>query len=182
MPALTESEMTMTCRVSTTAALMVCLVATQLSGTLVAQNITASNAAALVSVDDQTTSPTERPHATGEPSRFLLSNDAFDVAGPLAAVKPPVWSALTFVPTEPGVFGQRGYGGRGRGGRHFGAKAVALGTIASIACAAVLVYANRPECSANHSASGCGYGTKVVGGAVLSAGLVGIVVGALTWR
>jgi hypothetical protein len=31
-------------------------------------------------------------------------------------------------------------------------------------------------------ANGCNYGTKVVGGAVLSAGIVGLLVGALTWR
>jgi hypothetical protein len=59
---------------------------------------------------------------------------------------------------------------------------MALGAAASIAGAAVLVYANRPECRTNQTASGCGYGTKVVGGAVLSAGIVGIFVGALTWR
>ena len=57
-----------------------------------------------------------------------------------------------------------------------------IGAAAAIAGTAVLVYANRPECSTNQMASGCGYGTKVVGTAVLSAGLVGLVVGALTWR
>jgi hypothetical protein len=47
---------------------------------------------------------------------------------------------------------------------------------------AVLVYANRLECSTNPIANGCGYGTKVIGGAVLSGGIVGLVVGAATWR
>jgi hypothetical protein len=60
--------------------------------------------------------------------------------------------------------------------------AIAVGAVASIAGAAVLVYANRPECRINESASGCGYGTKVVGGAVLSAGIVGLVAGALIVR
>jgi hypothetical protein len=46
----------------------------------------------------------------------------------------------------------------------------------------VLVYANRPECSTNQTANGCGYGTKVIGDAVLSAGLVGVVAGTLLWR
>jgi hypothetical protein len=46
----------------------------------------------------------------------------------------------------------------------------------------MLVYANRPECSVNARASGCAYGNKVAGAAVLSAGIVALVVGALTWR
>jgi hypothetical protein len=45
-----------------------------------------------------------------------------------------------------------------------------------------LVYANRPDCNTNQFAGGCGYGTKVIGGAVLSGGIVGLFVGALTWR
>jgi hypothetical protein len=58
-----------------------------------------------------------------------------------------------------------------------------LGAAASITGGAILVYANRPECgTTNRMASGCGYGTKVVGGAVLSAGIVGLLIGALTWR
>jgi hypothetical protein len=44
------------------------------------------------------------------------------------------------------------------------------------------VYANRPEGDVLQFAGGCGYGTKVVGGAVLSGGLVSLIVGALTWR
>jgi hypothetical protein len=56
------------------------------------------------------------------------------------------------------------------------------GAAASITGAAVLVYANRPECGSNQVASGCGYGTKVVGGAVLTAGIVALVAGALMWR
>ncbi len=59
---------------------------------------------------------------------------------------------------------------------------IILGAVASIAGTAILVYANRPECSTNQTANGCGYGTKVIGGAVLSAGIVGLVAGALTWR
>jgi hypothetical protein len=59
--------------------------------------------------------------------------------------------------------------------------AIVLGAIASIAGAAILVYANRPDCSTNQMASGYGYGTKVAGGAVLSAGAVGLVIGAVTW-
>jgi hypothetical protein len=57
-----------------------------------------------------------------------------------------------------------------------------LGAAASIAGTAILVYANRPECSTNQTAYGCGYGAKVVGGAVLSTGIVSLVVGAVAWR
>jgi hypothetical protein len=57
-----------------------------------------------------------------------------------------------------------------------------LGAIGTIAGSALLLYANRPECSAHQFADGCGYGTKVVGGSLLSAGIVGVVVGAVTWR
>jgi hypothetical protein len=75
-------------------------------------------------------------------------------------------------------FGRRGR----RHGRHGAAAAVAIGAAATIAGAAVLLYANRPECGTNPNANACGYGTKVVGGAVLTGGVVGLVVGAATWR
>jgi hypothetical protein len=105
---------------------------------------------------------------TGAPSRFTL--------------KEPIMSIVT--PTRPAdaeLLAQRW--GRGRRGRHNASRtAIILGSVAAVAGAAVLVYANRPECGAtNHSASGCSYGTKVVGGAVLAGGVVSIAAGALTW-
>lgn len=97
--------------------------------------------------------------------------------------KEPLSSIVTLTPSEPASLAQRGWGrGRGRD-RNGGARtAVVLGSVAAIAGAAVLVYANRPECRANASASGCGYGAKVVGGSVLAGGVAGIAIGALTWR
>ena len=81
------------------------------------------------------------------------------------------------------AFGQFGRFGRGRRHRNDGAAvALFLGAVGTIAGAAVLVYANRPECSAAVQPGGCGYGTKVVGGSVLAAGLVGLTIGAVTWR
>jgi hypothetical protein len=71
-------------------------------------------------------------------------------------------------------------GGRGR--RHAAVTAIMLGAVGTIAGTAVLVYANRPDCGTNPNLGGCGYGTKVVGGAVLAAGLVGIFTGALLWQ
>jgi hypothetical protein len=87
------------------------------------------------------------------------------------------------VAPDASVFAQRGYRGRGSRGRNNGAAAAMfLGAAAAIAGTALLVYANRPECRTTLAAGGCGYGTKVVGGAVLSAGIVGVLVGAATWR
>jgi hypothetical protein len=59
--------------------------------------------------------------------------------------------------------------------------AIMVGAAAAITGTAVLVYANRPECSFSPYAGGCGYGTKVVGSAVLSGGIVSLFVGALIW-
>jgi hypothetical protein len=98
-------------------------------------------------------------------------------------LKEPISSIVTLSPSEPSPLAQRGWGrGGGRDRNSVARTAVVLGSVAAIAGAAVLVYANRPECRGNSSASGCGYGAKVVGGAVLAGGAVGIAVGALSWR
>ena len=90
---------------------------------------------------------------------------------------------FTFTPTPSSAFAGQIYQGRPYRMSHDGSiAALMIGAITAIAGTAVLVYANRPECTTNQFAGGCGYGTKVVGGAVLSAGVVGVVVGALTWR
>ena len=60
--------------------------------------------------------------------------------------------------------------------------ALMVGAVATITGAALLVYANRPECDLRQYAGGCGYGSKVIGGAVLSGGIAGLFVGALTWK
>jgi hypothetical protein len=91
--------------------------------------------------------------------------------------------SLAIARDETSVFAQRGYRGGGSRRRNNGAAAaIFAGAAAAIAGTAVLVYANRPECRTAPAAGGCGYGTKVVGGAVLSAGLVGLLIGAVTWR
>ena len=59
--------------------------------------------------------------------------------------------------------------------------AFTVGAIAAIAGTALLVYANRPECSTNPSAGGCGYGAKVIGTSVLVGGAAGLTIGAITW-
>jgi hypothetical protein len=102
-------------------------------------------------------------------------------------LKEPLTTRVTSDPAPPNLFadaewGQRDWG-YGHHHRNSGARAaIILGSVAAVAGAAVLVYANRPECGANHAAGGCGYGTKVAGGAVLAGGVLGITIGAVTWR
>jgi hypothetical protein len=98
-----------------------------------------------------------------------------------------VWrDTFNFIPPDSSALAQRGGYRRERGSRDRdrsgAAAAIIIGAAATIAGTAVLVYANRPECSINPGADGCGYGTKVVGGSVLAGGVVGLLVGAATWR
>jgi hypothetical protein len=146
--------------------LSVALVSAPLSGTLFASESTpqearSEQAASYARVLSALQSPPK-------PSPFTVSDDV------LVAAATPVSGASQW--------GRHG-GHRGGGGRNDGARtAIILGAIGVIAGSAVLVYANRPECGDVPNASGCGYGTKVTGGAVLAAGVVGITVGAATWR
>jgi hypothetical protein len=160
--------MARTQRLSTTGVLIVCLVGTQWSGPLFAS--------------EQEPPSRDVPSAQSAPEHtgLTLNGEALSAigsGGPASTHALP--GALAFTPVESNSFAQRRWG-RGRGDA---ARAeIIFGAVASIAGAAVLVYANRPDCNTNQMASGCGYGTKVIGGAVLSAGLVTLVIGALTWR
>lgn len=121
------------------------------------------------------------PSASSEPSLGMPSSA---VLPSRFTPKEPLSSMVALTPSVPALAAQRGWGwGRGHRGRHDGARAaMILGSVAAVAGTAVLVYANRPDCGAAHSASGCGYGTKVLGGAVLAGGVVTMTIGALTWR
>jgi hypothetical protein len=90
--------------------------------------------------------------------------------------------ALSTTSTPPAsAAGQWGFGRRRH--RNDGAMtAILLGATGVIAGTAVLVYANRPECSVSPSSGGCGYGAKVLGGAVTSAGVAALLIGVATWR
>ena len=151
-------------RCATTAAVIVCVIATQCS-TLFASD------------EQHAAPPIPASHLTfnGEPLATL---------GVLDADRPPQFRGpAPLASVDSNVLSQRGgFRGRGRGRNDGAAAAIVLGAIGTIAGAAVLVYAGRPECNANPNLGGCGYGTKVVGGSVLTAGLVGLMVGALTWR
>ena len=147
--------MVRTQRLSATGALIVCLMGTQWSGILFASEDERPSPAAPMSAASVTTA-SEHP-------RLVISERIFDSV-------------------ELEGVSQRGYRGRGNGRNGAAAAAIVIGAAASIAGGAVLVYANRPECSAGHAATGCGYGSKVTGTAVLSAGIVSLIVGALAWR
>jgi hypothetical protein len=144
-------------RMSVTAAVLVCLLGTQCVGATVF--------AGQEEADSSATQPARPPVAAQLDAHPRLVIDA---------------SGLPLT-DKPSAFAQR-RGFRGRGRNEGARSAIVLGTLAAIAGAALLVYANRPECSTNPSAAACGYGTKVIGGAVLTGGAVGIVAGTVSWR
>ena len=154
--------MVRTHRLSTSVALIVCVASTPWSGTLLAAE-------------------EKQEHV-----RFTFTDQFLAGSQPAGEAAAQAWrGTFNVVSDDSTAFAQRGrYRGRGsRGGSNGGAQAaVVLGALASITGGAVLVYANRPECRTNQRAGGCGYGTKVVGGAVLTAGAVGFLAGVLTWR
>jgi hypothetical protein len=111
-------------------------------------------------------------HGSGTPIQFTMPS-RFTLNEPISSiVSPPPANA----------FADRGWS-REHWHRNSGARtAIIVGSIAAIAGGALLVYANRPGCGAAPSATGCSYGTKVAGGAMLAGGALGITIGALTWR
>jgi hypothetical protein len=149
------------------AVLIACIAATPWTGTLMASEAHSSS-----------------PNPLSLQSVASNQSDLPVAGQPVDAATARAWAdTFRFVPAEADAFSPAAQFRRVRTRRHGAAvAAIAVGAVASIAGAAVLVYANRPECRTNESASGCGYGTKVVGGAVLSAGIVGLVAGALIVR
>jgi hypothetical protein len=149
--------MARTHRLTATAAVVVCLIGTQWTGVTAFAAEEATPSSPVPTSSAATTSAAQTPRLVIDASRFTLDDDSSTLAQ------------------------RRGF--RGRGGRNDGAQAaIVVGTLAVITGAALLVYANRPECRTNQSANACGYGTKVIGGSVLSAGFVGILAGTITWR
>jgi len=144
-------------RTSTIAVVLVCLLGTQgIYATVFASDGDAASGATLPARPTVIVPLETHPRLVIDSSRFTLAD-------------------------ESSTFAQRrGFFGRSR---NEGARtAIVLGTLAAITGAALLVYANRPECSRTAAADACGYGTKVIGGAVLTAGAVGIVAGTISWR
>ena len=94
----------------------------------------------------------------------------------------PAWQSWSA--TASSTMAQRGRYRGGRAGRRANGAAEALifGAAAAITGAAILAYANRPDCDMGRQASGCGYGTKVIGTSVLAGGAAGVFVGIALWR
>jgi hypothetical protein len=175
--------MVRTHRLSTAGALILCFVGTEFSGVLLASGEQPTTAALSSQSVLDVAAETART-AVGRPrlafsKEALIGNLLIDAAG-----RGMTSGTLTFPSLESSFLAQRGWR-RDRGVRHRNGAAQAemiLGAVASITGGAVLAYANRPECKARPTADGCGYGTKVVGGAVLTGGMASLLVGALTWR
>jgi hypothetical protein len=117
-----------------------------------------------------------QPFAANQTSRLGIGDET------RRALAMPLSSSMNASPL--GVSFAQGGWYRGGGRRRNGAAQaeMILGAVAAITGAAVLTYANRPECSANALAGGCSYGTKVVGTAVTAGGIVTFLTGAFTWR
>ena len=137
-----------------------------------------------VAADDQPLDRESEPLRIAERPRLTLRDEIFRERLFPGTAGGHVWRGIpTFDPEDGGPLAQRrGYRGRGSGRNDAARAAVLLGAVGVIAGTAVLVYSNRPECSVSARANACGYGTKVAASAVLSAGIVGLLVGALTWR
>ncbi|HUK34730.1 MAG TPA: hypothetical protein VLV86_12495 [Vicinamibacterales bacterium] len=180
-------------RLSMIGVVLVCFATAQGNVTLFASDEAhaSTDAAASPLLTDNTTSQ----------SRLSASGDATDLASSFApqierlhfpvgddvlSVKPLLGAApFTFHldPSPSPALGAQIYQGRPyKINRNGSIAALMIGAAATITGAAILVYANRPDCSINEFEGGCGYGTKVIGGSVLAGGIVGLFLGALTWR
>jgi hypothetical protein len=199
--------MARTDRVSMTAALIVCLVAAPWNGALFASDGQGSSSEA-PSAQAQTMSTSEKPMSPVREFAPAMSVDAARTAATDVSSVSPTFTSRSpfefrndlfaanfpvavqertpdFMSAPSAAFAGQVYRGQPRpirSGRDGSIAAIVIGAVASITGAAILVYANRPECDSHRLATGCGYGTKVVGGAVLAGGTVGLVLGALTWR
>jgi hypothetical protein len=181
--------MVRTRRLSMTGALIVCLVATQWNGTLFAseEKDSSRELSPALAVDEGQTVATDVSSvlpAFTEQSRFALKDESFTI-GPITEAIRHSQATSALAPDQFSTFATQIYRGQPqpiRRSRDGSIAAIVIGAVASITGAAILVYANRPECGDHQFGTGCGYGTKVVGGAVLSGGIVGLTIGALTWR
>jgi hypothetical protein len=191
MPAFWRVKMAKAHRLSMTGAVIVCFVSAQGNATLFASEDecslreTPSSQSSAISVDEHpaATDLLSTPLPPMARSRFTLDEGFFAANPSLGSVAQGGHGTFNFVPTQSSALAGQVYPGRPyRMGRNGSIAALMIGAVATITGAAILVYANRPDCNANQFAGGCGYGTKVIGGAVLSGGVVGLFVGALTWR
>jgi hypothetical protein len=203
-----EHEMARTRRLSITGALIVCLIGSQSTGILFASDFNGSSdgpralraptvstelpasaaaPAPAIAVDDNPIAPdvSSAPPSVMEPLRLAFTTEALTANPPWGSRVTGLTGRSDVGLLQSSAFAGQIYQGRPRPIRRDNSGSIAamvIGAVASITGVALLVYANRPECSTREFATGCGYGTKVVGGAVLSGGIVGLTIGALTWR
>ena len=166
-------------RISATVALIVCLSCSQWSEPVFAESESAL-VASTASPSPVAAQSETQPLTSSQPSHLAFGEHTLRA---MALSAPTPFSMNGSQPLGSVSLAQRGWY-RGRGGRRNGAAQaeMILGAVAAITGAAVLTYANRPECSLNAAADGCSYGTKVVGTAVTAGGLVTFLTGAFTWR
>jgi hypothetical protein len=165
-------NMTRTRRLSTTAVLTVCLFGTPLSGTLFASEAE-SLAESQLPLSPRVVAPLS-----------FVQQSGVDPTTPLARPSFNFTPTFTVAKSDTAELRSQIYQGRPiyYHDNNASLAAMLIGAAAAITGTALLIYANRPECETRPYAGGCGYGTKVIGGSVLSGGLVGVAVGALTWR
>jgi len=178
--------MSRTHRFSIAGAVVVCLVSSLGNGTLFASDDEHASGGPAVAISiDALPAAADLPAAPlslMERSRVTFDADGLATNPSLGSVALDAHRTLNFLPTQSSALAGQVYAGRPYRMNHDGSiAALMIGAVVAITGTAVLVYANRPECDINRFAGGCGYGTKVVGGAVLAGGMVGVVVGALTW-
>jgi len=183
-------------RMLMTGAVVVCLISAQWNGRLFASEEertasetpapTSAELAPAIAVDEHPAATTDLSSALPQMEHARFTLNALDFTanpslGPVVAQG--AHRPFDFLPAQSSAFAGQVYQGRPyRISRDGSIAAIMVGSVVAIAGAAILIYANRPECDVHQFAGGCGYGTKVVGGAVLSGGVVSLVVGALTWR
>src|ERR1700681_4895722 len=169
-------------RVSMTAVVILCLLGNQWSATLFASEAGDSSGTASVSpllstaasdvqsptslglvhgasIGGPSVETTEVSSAPGASGRVRFPFDALAVNEALGTVMPRGKSAFGVAPAEFGRFAGQIYQGAPYPyrRRHDGSiAAIMIGAAAAITGAAVLAYANRPECTTNTVAGGCG--------------------------
>ncbi len=175
-------------RTSTTAAIVVCVLIAQSTTSLLASEAPApeTSFASSASTNEavEPTSPTTELTPVSPRARLTLDAVPLGTLASLDSALSADSHPFRLPPPEFAASAGQIYRGAPYPYRHrhdVSLAAIMIGATAAIVGTAVLVYANRPECSANPNAGGCGYGTKVVGTSVLAGGVVGLFVGALTW-
>ena len=159
-----------------TGALIVCLVGTQWNGTLFASDEQASSSEApssqtltkstsearmftsrgrapAISIDEDRTAATDVSSVSPtfiERSRFPFKDEVRTANSPMGSIG-HTHGTFDFRPTQSSAFAGQVYRGQPRPirrGRDGSIAAIVIGAVASITGAAILVYANRPECNA----------------------------------